>query len=154
MSICAVLILGQAAGAAEPILTLANPSLPAASATILLDEAAMAGLPQKAVRTSNEFVDGVTEFAGPLARDVIAMIGRGAATRALLIAANDYRVEVDLEEFEKYDVIFATSVNGAPLSRRDKGPVWVIYPMDQHPELQDPSYNNRLVWQLVRVELR
>jgi hypothetical protein len=138
---------------AETMLTLANPALPAPQSRVELDAAAIAALPQYTLRTSNEFVDGVAEFRGPLARDVVAVIGRGSARIAKLTAANDYSVEIDLSEFERYEVIFATSMNGQPLSRRDKGPIWVIYPMDQYEELQDPSYNNRLIWQLVRVEL-
>jgi hypothetical protein len=151
----AALALGLAgAAAAQTMLTLSNPGLPAPPKTVELDAAHLAALPQKVLRTRNEFVDGTTEFRGPLARDVVALIGRGSATRAVMTALNDYSVEIDLAEFSRYEVILALAMNGAPLSRRDKGPIWVIYPMDQYPELQDPSYNNRLIWQLVRIELR
>lgn len=149
------LALGLAApAAAETILILENPALPAASARVELGAEDLARLPQHVLRTRNEFVDGVAEFTGPLARDVIALIGQGVATTAVMTAANDYAVEIPLEEFRRYEVILALTMNGAPLSRRDKGPIWVIYPMDQHPELRDPSWNNRLIWQLVRVELK
>jgi hypothetical protein len=148
------LTLLAAAASAQTLLTLTNPSLPAASGQIELDEAALKALPQHTLKTKNEFVTGVAEFTGPLASDVIALIGRSNANIAVMTAANDYSVEIPLGEFTKYEVIFAMTMNGVPLSRRDKGPIWVIYPMDQYPELQDPSFNNRLIWQLVKVELR
>ncbi|HSG35732.1 MAG TPA: oxidoreductase, partial [Sphingomonadaceae bacterium] len=71
----------------------------------------------------------------------------------IFVAANDYKVEIPLEDFVRYDVIFATSMNGDRLSLRDKGPIWIIYPMSDHRELRDPAYNQRLIWQLVRIEL-
>ncbi|QDL94160.1 hypothetical protein FDP22_20105 (plasmid) [Paroceanicella profunda] len=157
VAVLAAVLAGAAGGTASagtPMLTLSNASLPAGPNTVALDEQALLDMPQVSVNTSNEFVDGVTEFTGPLARDVIGLIGRGTATKARLTAVNDYTVELDLAEFEKYDVIFALAMNGERLSLRDKGPIWVIYPMDDYAELQDPSYNNRLIWQLVKVELK
>lgn len=151
--VAAALSFARAAGA-DTLLTLTNPALPEASRTVEFDEAALAALPQQTLRTTNEFVDGETEFSGPLARDVIAVIGKGNATMAHMVAANDYAVDIPLDEFDRYEVILALTMNGKPLSRRDKGPIWVIYPIDRHPELQDPSFNNRLIWQLVRVELQ
>ncbi|MEM9196773.1 MAG: hypothetical protein AAGD12_02875 [Pseudomonadota bacterium] len=139
---------------AETLLTLFNPKLPEGRQTITLTRAELMELPQATVRTSNEFVDGTKEFVGPLARDVVAIIGHRASTKAKMTAINDYSVTIDLSEFNRYDVILAMSMDGALLSPRDKGPIWLIYPMGDHPELQDPIYNNRLIWQLVRIELQ
>ena len=50
-----------------------------------------------------------------------------------------------------YDVILAVLRDGEPMSVRDKGPIWVIYPMDDHAELRDDSFNGRLVWQLKNI---
>ncbi len=44
--------------------------------------------------------------------------------------------------------------DGERLSLRDKGPLWLMYPIDDHAELQDPLYNVRLIWQLTSMELR
>lgn len=110
-------------------------------------------LPQVTLRTANEFADGLNDYTGPLARDVIQLIGTGTGTRVKLTAANDYAVVIDLQEFEDYDVIFALGANGEVFSVRDKGPIWVMYPISEHVELQDPVFNNRLIWQLVRLEI-
>jgi hypothetical protein len=111
-------------------------------------------LPQVNLTTENEFVDGPTEFVGPLARDVLALLDKPGAESAVLTAANDYAIEIPLSDFEQYDVIFATAMDGNRLSLRDKGPIWVIYPMSQNAELRDAVYNDRLIWQLVRVEVK
>jgi len=51
-------------------------------------------------------------------------------------------------------VIFATSQDGIKFSLRDKGPIWVIYPMTDNRKLQDRVYNDRLIWQLVKVSVK
>jgi len=122
------------------------------SEVTLTDEELMA-LPHVTINTENEFVDGMTAFVGPLGRDVLALVGEGGSM-VVLTAVNDYAVEVPIEDFINYDVVFAMSADGERFSRRDKGPIWVVYPMSDHSELQDPVYNARLIWQLVKVEIK
>lgn len=139
------------ASAADAVLIIEN-SVKGVSKTLTEEE--LLGMEVTIVNTENEFVDGITEFSGPLVRDVIGLIDNEDITIVTLIAANDYSVEVPIEDFAKYDVIFATFQNGVRLSPRDKGPIWVIYPMLDHPELQDRVYNDRLIWQLVKVSVK
>jgi hypothetical protein len=121
-----------------------------------LSAADIAALPQHEVQTGNEFIDGVSVFTGPLGRDVLAaaMAAAPDATEAVAVALNDYEVVIPLSDFLDYDVVFATALDGAPLSRRDKGPIWVMYPVDHHPELRQSIYDNRQIWQLKAVTLR
>ncbi len=138
---------------AGAMLTVINPTI-GPDAMKEFSRSELKELTQTSYRTSTEFTDGLPEFSGPLARDVIASVGVGDATVAVMVAANDYQIEVPIEELMKYDVILATSVDGKRLSLRDKGPIWVMYPRDQHKELQDPAFNGRLIWQMVRIELK
>ena len=121
---------------------------------VRLTEGDLLSLPQVTVRTGTEFTDGVVEFVGPLARDVLALVAAGTATTAHMVAANQYAVDIPISDFANYDVIFALFADGKRLSLRDKGPIWVMYPLDQHEELQDSLYNVRLIWQLTAVELQ
>jgi len=111
-------------------------------------------LAQVEVHTGNEFVDGVRDFRGPLARDVLRLAGGQDATSVTLTAANDYQVEFKASELQKYNAILALSMDDKALSKRDKGPVWMIYPMSEYAELRDPVYNSRLIWQLVKIGYR
>lgn len=136
-----------AADARDPIITLI-----ADGREMTLSAAQLGALPQYAMATANEFVDGITCFWGPLARDVAAMNDMDADSVAFLTAANDYSIDIAVSEFLDYEVLFATAMDGQVLSMRDKGPIWVVYPMSTYAELGDPIYNNRLIWQLVRME--
>lgn len=128
----------------------ANPAMPEAR----LAESDLAALPQVTIRTRTEFTDGVVEFVGPLARDALAAVGIEGASIVHLVAANDYSFDIPLDDLLEYEVVLAMHANGRKLSIRDKGPIWLMYPLDKYPELQDPKYNNRLVWQLTVMELR
>lgn len=119
---------------------------------IILSLDDLRGLGETELRTGNDFVDGERRFRGPLVRDVLHHAGAENTTLVRLTAANDYQVEIAAEEFMQYEVILALSMDGVPLSMRDKGPIWVIYPISENAELQDPVYNNRLIWQLVKLE--
>ena len=121
---------------------------------IVLSEAQLNALEQQTLVTKTDYTDGPTTFIGPLVIDVMALVGQGPWETARMIAANDYAVEIPVSDFKAYDVILAHTMNGKPLSRRDKGPYWIMYPLDSHVELQDPLYNNRLIWQLKMIELR
>lgn len=103
--------------------------------------------------TANDYLDGEAQFEGVLMRNLLAAVAASGAKLARLIAENDYSVEISTQEFFEYDVLLAMSQDGERLSLRDKGPIWMIYPMSDFPELQDPSFNSRLIWQLDRVEL-
>lgn len=97
-------------------------------------------------------MDGAQRFEGFLLRDLLGGLGaKGLTIRAS--ALNDYSVDIPLADIEKFDVIVAHSMNGSPLSLRDKGPLWIVYPRDQHPELQDIRYDYRWVWQLKALEV-
>ena len=111
-------------------------------------------LEDQVIRTRTDFTDGVSEFEGPLVVDVLRLAGRGGWETARMVAANDYAIEIPVSDFETYGVILAHTMNGVRLSRRDKGPYWVMYPLDGFKELDDPVYNNRLIWQLTTIELR
>lgn len=145
-----LLLLPHSAMAQDAVLTVVSAI---SGEVILLSDEDLKALPQAVINTENEFVDGMTAFTGPLGRDVLALLGDGGDT-VVLTAVNDYTVEVPLADFNMYDVVFSMSADDVPFSRRDKGPIWVVYPMSDHAELQDPVYNARLIWQLVKVEVK
>lgn len=104
-------------------------------------------LPTVTIETHTSVTDGVKRFEGFLLRDLLTGLGAsGNVIRASAI--NDYIVEIPISDLERFDVIVAHSMDGEPLSPHDKGPLWMVYPRDQHPELQDIRYDYRWVWQL------
>ena len=107
------------------------------------------------VKTSTVWTDGgARSFEGVLARDVMAAVGAKEARTVVARALNDYTIEIPVVDFHEYDVIFAMRMDGQLLTARDKGPLWVVYPRDDHPELQDERIDQRWAWQLKALEVR
>jgi len=115
-----------------------------------LDRAMLEAMPLHSIETSTPWTEGVVEFQGVLARDLMAAVGaRGEQVSA--IALNDYRFKIPLSDFDRYDVVLAYRMNGERLRIRDKGPLWIVYPMDHHQALQNEATHSKMVWQLRRL---
>lgn len=89
----------------------------------------------------------VQDVAGPLVRDVLAAAGV-TGTKITARALDGYELDIPMEDVQNFDVLAATEVDGKPLSVRDRGPAWIVYPTVDHPELKDALYEARSVWQI------
>ena len=118
-----------------------------------LDRRILRTLPRHTLETTTVVTDGVRRFEGYLMRDLLEMVGAEGDT-VTASALNDYSVDIPMRDFERFDVLVATHMDGARLQPRDKGPFWIVYPRDDHDELQDIRYDYRWVWQLIRLEIR
>ncbi len=119
----------------------------------LLDRALLEQLPPAVLNTSTVVTDGVKRFEGFYMRDLLAWLGANGET-VTARALNDYVIDIPIEDFTRFDVIVATHMDGKRLSSRDKGPLWIVYPRDDHEELQDLRYDYRWVWQLDYLKIQ
>lgn len=117
------------------------------------DRQMLAALPPRKLATSTVVTDGINRFEGFLMRDLLARVGAEGDT-IVATALNDYMVEIPREDFREFDVVVATHMDGEALTPRDKGPLWIVYPRDDHDELQDIRYDYRWVWQLEHLEIQ
>jgi hypothetical protein len=142
------------AAAAAPVLTVRGRGLAGATGGVDFEMAALERMPQRRITTSTPWFSGPREFSGPLLRDVLQAAGAPArAERARLVALNDYRVEMPLEDARSHDVVVARLLDGKPMTVREKGPLFVMYPFDKEPGLRTTLYFSRCVWQLRAIEL-
>lgn len=112
------------------------------------------GLGMRVVKTSTVWTDGGPHlFEGVLARDVLAAVGAQDARTVTVRALNDYSIEIPVSDFYEHDVILAMRMDGRQLTARDKGPLWIVYPRDGYPELQDERVDQRWVWQVKQLEV-
>lgn len=116
------------------------------------DMAMLAALPQVSFQARTPWYAGPRRFTGPLLRDVLAAAG-AQGERLRLRALNDYRVDLPWEDAERHGPIVARLLDGAPMAVRDKGPLFLIYPFDDRPELRSAVYFSRSAWQLWKIEV-
>ncbi|WP_299425410.1 molybdopterin-dependent oxidoreductase [uncultured Shimia sp.] len=109
-------------------------------------------LPAVSISTTTIWTDGVLMFTGvPLASLLETLGSSGSTLRASAI--NDYTIEIPVDTLEGEAPILAYEMNGVPMHRRDKGPLWVIYPFDSDPKYRTSQVHSRAVWQLDRIEV-
>ena len=102
------------------------------------------------VQTSTTWTKGVKTFRGVLGRKLLKAVG-AAGKHLRAHAINDYFVAIPIDDLETYNVLFATSMDGVDFTRRDKGPIWLIYPGDAHAELRNAKADSKFIWQLIRI---
>ena len=116
------------------------------------DREMLLALPQHETVTATPWHDGRIRFTGPLGRELMAAVGaRGDTLR--VTALNDYSASVPVADMLEHDVILAMTMNGEPLRVRDHGPLFIIYPFDDSPELLNEEVLMRSVWQIHRIDV-
>lgn len=117
------------------------------------DRHMLEALQQRETITSTPWYDGKSTFSGPLVSSLLEAVGATGDT-AHVTAINGYSADIPLSDFDAAPVILATHLDGDELTVRSKGPLFVIYPFDEHPELYNEAYFGRSVWQVVSIEVR
>lgn len=116
------------------------------------DREMLKALPQHETVTHTPWHDGKVSFEGPLGRELLKAVG-AEATNMHITALNDYAVDVPVDDFMTYDILLAMSADGRTLRVRDQGPIFIIYPFDEKPELRNDITIHRSVWQVKRIDL-
>ncbi|WP_226778886.1 molybdopterin-dependent oxidoreductase [Oceaniglobus trochenteri] len=147
----ALLTAGPVAGGDTETILRITGSIDQPAATFDLES--LRAMPQTTLVTSTVVTDGTHRFTGVLMRDLLDSVG-ASGDIVVATALNDYIVDLPMSDFHDYDVILAHAMDGAPLERDDKGPLWIVYPRDDHAELQDIRYDYRWVWHLSGLEVR
>jgi hypothetical protein len=103
--------------------------------------------------TTTPWDDGPVRFEGVRMDRLMREVGATGDTVSAY-AANDYSVDIPVEDFARYDVLLALRRDGEYMTARNKGPLFIIYPYDSHPELKTRQYYSRSAWQVVRLVVR
>jgi hypothetical protein len=126
---------------------------PTRAGEAILDLAAIAAMAQRRIKTRTPWHSGEPEFTGPLLRDLLDAVGAEGRTLRMT-ALNDYRVDIPADDARQFDMIVAHQIDGRPITVRNKGPLFVMYPFDTRPELHNAIYLSRCIWQLRRIDVR
>lgn len=96
------------------------------------------------------------DFTGPLVRDLLAKVQVAQGAKEVIATGLDgYAVRIPLNDFTKWDVVAAHSFGGKRMTVDTKGPIWMMYPLNDHPaELRNTFTSGKLVWSLVTLEVR
>ena len=109
-------------------------------------------LPVEAFETTTIWTEGNNRFVGVRLSELLDSLGvEGGTLRATAI--NDYSVEMPVDATRGGAPIIAYEMDGNPMSRRQKGPLWIVYPYDSDAEYRSELAYSRSIWQLDRLEV-
>ncbi len=120
---------------------------------ITLDEAALAALPQVEFETATPWTLGTHRYRGPTLKSVLAAQQVDSASAIDVAALNGYQQRVDLSLFAKVPLTLVRYQDDKPLTRRNKGPLWLLVPLSAHPDMDVSAIHNNMVWQVIRIEV-
>ncbi|MBS8228430.1 molybdopterin-dependent oxidoreductase [Vannielia litorea] len=114
------------------------------------DLAMLEALGTETIETTTIWTEGTNTFEGVSLKMLAEAVGfEGATLRATAI--NDYAVEIPLTDAVEGGPIVAYRMNGAEMSVRDKGPLWIVYPYDANADYRTEVIYSRSIWQLDRI---
>jgi hypothetical protein len=161
------LLLLPVLAAAQPVLAQTGATPPPAGRVILQVTGRIAAAPESA-RFDLPALEGLgrtdlvtrtiwtgaspQHFAGIALETLLARVGaQGGGLRA--VALNDYAITAPVTELVQHGAFLATRQEDQPLRIRDRGPVWMIFPWSQRPELDVPLVRERAIWQLRTITI-
>ena len=117
------------------------------------DRAMLEAMPKTTIQTATPWTEGRQVFEGVAIKTLIAAVG-GTGGTARAQALNNYAQEIPLADMAKYGAILAYKQNGKEISVREKGPLWIVYPLDDFAEIRNVEYHSRMVWQIKELQIK
>lgn len=114
------------------------------------DAAMLDALSVTELTTTSPWQTTPVTYTGPSLSALLQAVG--AQGRLLnLMALNNYEIQVPFSDAVDFAPILARRANGQTLAIRTKGPLLIIYPFDNKPQLKNDIYYSRSVWQLHKI---
>ena len=115
------------------------------------DRDMLEALPSRVIETHTPWHGDRGRYEGPLVRSLLAAVGAEDIEEVCIRALNDFEAQVPVSDFWRHDVILAMTRDGEPLTIREFGPLFVLYPFDDYPELLTEAIRFRSVWHVERI---
>lgn len=116
------------------------------------DLAMLQALGASEITTSSIWTEGAHVYTGVMIKTLAQQIKSG--DHALRFhALNDYAVDIPAADTNDVAPMLAYEADHAPMSVRDKGPLWVIYPFDAGAEFRTDTTFSRSIWQVSAIEV-
>jgi hypothetical protein len=111
------------------------------------DLALLKTLPARTLTTETPWTKGPHTFTGVPLETLMQWVGaRGRTVTAY--ALNDYSVDLPIDEGEKHGALVVYLFDGEPMLPSDRGPLWIVYPFSDRPEVRSETFYQRAIWNL------
>jgi hypothetical protein len=141
---------GSPARAEEPVLSVTGLA-DGAELQLTLDDLREMGATD--LQTGTPWSEGVSTFTGVTGRRFVEALQAGG-TEVAADAINNYHIAIPFDVFASDELLIAFARDGQPMSVREKGPLWIIFPYDSDPIYHSDTYKAYSIWSLTRLEFR
>ncbi len=117
-----------------------------------LDLSQIESMPVTEFVTNTPWTDKKETWSGVRVNDLLEAV-EASSNKFKASALDDYIIEFANVDIDKYPVIIAYKKEGKYLSTRDLGPLWLMFPFDDFPELDTQANRAMAIWQLIKIEL-
>lgn len=117
------------------------------------DRAMLEALGLSELTVATAWTEGRPTFSGVLGSKILDAVG-ARGDEAVARAINDYEITIPISDLRRYPILFALKQDGRYMRVRDKGPIWVIYPREAFPELDNEETKQKWIWQLSSIHIR
>ena len=125
---------------------------PNAGDEVHLDMAMLQSLPVTSITTHSPWNEELQHFEGVRINVLLDAIG-ARSSQFIAKGLDGYRFKVSKLDLDRYPIIIAYRQNGRRISVRELGPLRIVMPFDDFPELLTQKNQSRSVWQLFSMEL-
>jgi hypothetical protein len=123
-------------------------------ATAVFDAAMLENLGERSlIITNTPWTEGEETFSGLSLKDLLDLIGADGEVLQFT-SLNDNVIDIPIDDARSFDMLLAMKRNGTRMRIRDRGPIWVVYPWNDRPELATDEYYSRSIWQVRSLEVR
>ncbi|MBY6004029.1 molybdopterin-dependent oxidoreductase [Salipiger bermudensis] len=105
------------------------------------------------ITTDTIWTPGTITFTGVELKTLLDHVG-ASGDEIDATAINDYTVVIPVSDAVEGGPIVAYEMDGELMSRRDKGPLWLIYPYSSNSEYRTEVIYSRSIWQLDRMAIK
>jgi len=120
--------------------------------TLKIDLQMLEALPQTTILTDSPWTDEPTKFTGVRISELLDYIG-AKSHNFRAIASDQYWNDLQEMDFDNIPAVLAYKRDDAYMRVRDLGPLWIMFPFDEFPELDSEKYKRACVWQLIGIEV-
>ncbi|MEX0337249.1 molybdopterin-dependent oxidoreductase [Vibrio tubiashii] len=91
------------------------------------------------------------KYTGFKVSELLQYLSIDDAFSVSFIALNDYAASSQIEDILKYEPIVAYKMNDKNMKVRNKGPYWLVFNLDENPEIDNAVFHSQMVWQIDEI---
>lgn len=112
-------------------------------------------LPQRELTTRHPWSEQRHTYKGADLSALLANLFAGQHIHTLYLQSlNGFSVAVNWQQLAPYQPMLAWSEDDIIMSRRNKGPLWLMLPYERLPEIQQAEFLHYMAWQLNHITVR